>query len=313
MDCVTFQPTITMKSDRTRPLKSDDGMEARQRLLMQSYHRAVTTAKAPPEACTTEEVFAWMFTLSVGNMTEKARVLSNLAVLDTRCPGFMLPMAAGFAGSSSCALMRVLDLGNNVSGSAGLPAATQKTIGRALLNMTANNVTGSLWSFLKRRENDAMEIDDSENLDLANKMPVSLALEIIAKLPGPEFGPALKLPDGHTVGEHCAAWTRYWTSYYTSRALFGINVETSSTSYSKYFMEELACMHDLTSSASLKSLVSDYMQVYFADAATEFISTLGTRGGAKSRTYHDHYSMSDSDPLGEVGCFLLLRPRAFHF
>jgi hypothetical protein len=83
-----------------------------------------------------------------------------------------------------------------------------------------------------------------------------------------------------------------------------VNVETSSTTYSKYFMEELACMHDLTRTSSLRTVVSDYMQVYFADAAIEYISALGVRGGAKSRVYHDHYSLDDSDPLGEVGWLL---------
>ena len=46
------------------------------------------------------------------------------------------------------------------------------------------------------------------------------------------------------------------------------------------------------------------MQVYFADAATEYISALGVRGGAKSRCYHDYYSLNDNDPLGEVGWLL---------
>ena len=282
---------------------TDDPMGARQRLLMTSYGQAARAA-GPPAACSQAEVYAWMYTLSAGNKTDQAAVLGTLSVLPTRCPQFLLPMSAGFAGSSSCALMRVYDLASNATRWPALPPASRLVIARALLNMSANNNTGSLWSFVSRRQNDAMEIDNSENLDLANKIPVSLALEIIATLPGPEFGPALRLPDGHTVAEHLDAWSRYWHSYFTSRALYGVNVETSSTSYSKYFMEELACMHDLTRSPSLRSLVSDYMQVYFADAAIEYISALGVRGGAKSRVYHDHYSLDDSDPLGEVGWLL---------
>lgn len=133
---------------------------------------------------------------------------------------------------------------------------------------------------------------------------MSLALELIAHLPAPEFGPQLRLPDGHTVAEHCEAWARYWRTFFRTRALYGIQVETSSTSYAKYFMEELACMHDITLSESLRSLVSDYMQVYFADAATEYISSLAVRGGAKSRCYHDYYSLNDGDPLAEVGWLL---------
>ena len=105
---------------------------------------------------------------------------------------------------------------------------------------------------------------------------MSLALELIAQLPAPEFGPQLRLPDGHTVAEHCEAWARYWRTFFRTRALYGIQVETSSTSYAKYFMEELACMHDITLSESLRSLVSDYMQVYFADAATEQAASLLT-------------------------------------
>eukprot|EP01052_Picozoa_sp_SAG31_P044056 SAG31_NODE_7545_length_1659_cov_1.344231_1_plen_381_part_00 len=285
--------------------RGGDRMGARQRLLMAAYARAAQNTGPPPAACSQAEVYSWMYTLSAGNATERAAVLRTLSALPTRCPNFLLPMSAGFAGSSSCSLMRVCDLASNATDGLALPLASRLAIARALLNMSANPFSGSLWSFVSRRQGDGgMEIDNSENLDLATKMPVSLALEIIVTLPGPEFGPALRLPDGHTVAEHCAAWSHYWHSYFTSRALYGINVETSSTTYSKYFMEELACMHDLTRSASLRSLVSDYMQVYFADSAIEYISTLGVRGGAKSRVYHDHYSLDDSDPLGEVGWLL---------
>ena len=280
-----------------------DAMGARQRLLMAAYDHTARAA-GPIESCSLAEVESWMYSLSAqSNETEVATVLSDLAALPTRCPKFLLPMASGFAGSSSCALMRVYQLASNATPTP-LPLASKRVIARALLNMTADPSAGSLWAFVHRREDDAMEIDDSENLDLANKMPVSLALEIIESLPGPEFGPDLRLPDGHSVAEHRAAWSRYWSAYFSSRALYGINVETSSTSYSKYFMEELACMHDLTLSSSLRALVSDYMQVYFADAATEYISALGVRGGAKSRVYHDYYSLNDNDPLGEVGWLL---------
>ena len=246
-------PPAVAGSDRGPRL---DAMGARQRLLMGAYDRAARAA-GPPEACSLAEVFGWMYSLSAGNETEVATALSDLAALPTRCPRFLLPMASGFAGSSSCALMRVYRLASNAT-SMPLPLASQRVIGRALLNMTANPKSGSLWAYVHRREDDAMEIDGSENLDLANKIPVSLALEIIEALPGPEFGPELRLSDGRTVAEHHAAWSRYWQSYFTSRALFGINVETSSTSYAKYFMEELACMHDLTTSPSLRALVSDY-------------------------------------------------------
>eukprot|EP01050_Picozoa_sp_SAG11_P006421 SAG11_NODE_496_length_8931_cov_2.956015_8_plen_900_part_00 len=303
--------TLRMKGDDATATSAEsasitDEMGKRQHLLMQAYSRAAL-AKGQPPPCSQAEVYSFMFILSAGNTTEKALVLAALAALPTRCPGFLLPMESGFAASSSCALMRVNKLAANAAPAAqgeALPLASKLVIGRVLLNMSADPLRGSLWSFVTRRADDTIEIDDSENLDLANKIPVSLALELIAELPAPEFGPQLRLPDGHTVAEHCEAWACYWRTFFRTRALYGINVETSSTSYSKYFIEELACMHDLTLSQSLRALISDYMQVYFADAATEYISSLAVRGGAKSRCYHDYYSLNDGDPLGEVGWLL---------
>jgi hypothetical protein len=250
------------------------------------------------------EVKGMMYALQAGSSFEKDAVLLTLSQLPTRCPEFLLPLAAGFAGSDSCALIRVYRLLENK-----LPLQSKLAIGTALLNMSSNNATGSLWAFIRERQDDAIEIDDSESLDLANKVPVSLALEAVESLPGPRFGPGAVLPDGHTVAEHCAAWSRYWKTYFRSRALFGVNVEVASTIYSKYFMEELACMHDLTQDAQLRALVADYMQLYFADAATEFLLTANatvsgqaaTRGGAKARVYHDHYFFDDSDPIEQAG------------
>ena len=104
-----------------------------------------------------------MYTLSAGNATAKAVVLKTLADLPTRCPDFLLPMESGFAASSSCALMRVNMLATNAAPEA-LPLASKLIIGRALLNMSTDPLRGSLWSFVTRRADDTIEIDDSENL-----------------------------------------------------------------------------------------------------------------------------------------------------
>ena len=149
---------------------------------------------------------------------------------------------------------------------------------------------------------EVLEIDDSENHDMCSKSQQSIAVEILHSMgdAGPEFGPQAKLADGHTLEEHKTAWAAYWRSYFRNAALHGINIEIASQIYAKYLFKGLFCMHDLTMDGGLQTLISDFLQIYYADVATEFVSPPGecqaTRGGSKSRVYGKAaYSFSNND------------------
>ena len=122
--------------------------------------------------------------------------------------------------------------------------------------------------------------DGSENLDATRKACLylsALALNIS------HAGKMLQL-DGKTVAEHAAAWQVHWSLYFRHRAVEGLGVEMGSPTYNKYSVQNYLNLADLAS-PSLAALASDFLQLWFADAAQAFIPSTGLRGGAHNRVY----------------------------
>jgi hypothetical protein len=125
--------------------------------------------------------------------------------------------------------------------------------------------------------------DGSENLDATRK--ASLYLSAVALN---ATQPSLRLElDGKTVAEHAAAWETHWTRYFQHRAVEGIGVEMGSPTYGKYAIQNYLNIADLGGTAALRKLASDFLQLWFADAAQAFLPTTGVRGGAHNRVYRD--------------------------
>lgn len=275
----------------TTSVDNADPVADRQRLLMDAEFKVVTAT--PPEKCSIAEVDAMLLTMYVGDEAQRQATLETLRNIDERCPNWLVASLTNTTKNSDlqvpgCHAMRLYQNTRDL-----LPSNFQHSVGLALLNMVNSKSWGSYYPFLRQYENgsDVLEMDDSENHDINKKSQQSVAIEILASLPGPHFGPDVVLADGFKVSQHREAWAAYWRSYFRMQALHGINVETGSSVYAKCFLDGLTCLHDLTMDGGLQMLVSDYLQLYFADAATEFIfqpSCEGFRGGAKARTKADH-------------------------
>ena len=60
-----------------------------------------------------------------------------------------------------------------------------------------------------------------------------------------------------------------------------------SPTYGKYAIQNYLNIADLAGTAALRKLASDFLQLWFADAAQAFLPTTGVRGGAHNRVYRD--------------------------
>eukprot|EP00664_Eupelagonemidae_sp_cell27_P007209 gene7209-4593_t len=204
-------------------------MGARQQLQMLAFLRS---SPPSPEECSLQEVDGMMFKLYAGNVTQRREVVDTLRSIDSRCPDWLqaaLNNSAADLGVPACHVIRVYQKTRDQ-----LPAASKRSFGLALLNMVNDPGWGSYVPFLDRYKDNTFEIDGSENHDMAKKVQQSLAVEVLATLPGPEFGPDAKLSDNSTIGQHRAAWMTYWRSYLRLMALHGINIEIASQIYAKY-------------------------------------------------------------------------------
>jgi hypothetical protein len=123
-------------------------------------------------------------------------------------------------------------------------------------------------------------LDGTENIDATRK--ASLYLAALA-LNYTQPRTPLEL-DGKTVAEHAAAWESHWISYFQHRAVEGIGVEMGSPTYAKYTLQNYLNIADFAP-GSLGELASNFLQLWFADAAQAFLPTTGVRGGAHNRVY----------------------------
>ena len=183
------------------------------------------------------------------------------------------------ASCMTCLLRCILDL----TCSANLTSDAED----AILNMCYNyinkrskvaNARGSVWI-----------IQESENIDARFKSTFLLAaLALEADI---SYGPNVILDDGYTIKTHRKAWQYYWCEYFRQRAREGINVEIASPQYAKY---NFACYYnimDLCSWQELSYLAEDFITLYWADTASDFLPSTGIRGGSETRCYKNNYLM----------------------
>ncbi len=149
-----------------------------------------------------------------------------------------------------------------------------------------------MWSFVRRRSRlsaargDPWRIEHSENIDAIQKASYLLALEALAGA-GPPYGPDLRLDDGHPIAAHAAAWRDWWMAWLRERAREGIQVEIASPTYAKYSLSATFNLRDFASDPALRARAEDFLTLYFADVAQDFLAPAGTRGLASTRVYKD--------------------------
>eukprot|EP00912_Choanoflagellata_sp_UC4_P001256 UC4_evm1s782 len=133
--------------------------------------------------------------------------------------------------------------------------------------------------------------DGSENLDITRKTSLylsALALNISS--------PSKRLElDGETVAEHAAAWEDHFKRYLHHRAIEGIGVEMGSPTYGKYTLQNLFNLVDLAPGVS--PLASNFLNLWFADAAQSFLPAIGVRGGSEDLSIIDNMAMTPQATL----------------
>ena len=126
----------------------------------------------------------------------------------------------------------------------------------------------------------------SENHDAMQKGSHLLCALALKNAPG--YGPSQVLKDGSTVGEHATAWTDYFQRYFIGRAKEGINAEIASPIYAKYSVGAYYNIMDFSDSPVLRGLAEKFITLYWADTASDWVST-GVRGGGEARCYKENY------------------------
>jgi len=150
-----------------------------------------------------------------------------------------------------------------------------------------------MWSWIETRsrltdaQGSVWRISGSENHDAMQKSGYLLCAQALARAGSP-WGPQRRLKDGHTLEEHTRAWTKYWFNYFGQRAREGINCEIASPIYAKYSVGCYYNVRDFARSAQLRRRAEDFLHLYWADSACEFLPN-GVRGGAQTRVYKNDY------------------------
>lgn len=108
--------------------------------------------------------------------------------------------------------------------------------------------------------------------------------------------------DGHTAGEHLAAWTNYLKVYLLERARKGMTIEIDSPSYASATLTAIYRIYDLTDDPVLKQRAGHYITLFWALWAEHQIN--GTGGGAKTRTYPDS-AKRGGDFMAHAAAYLL--------
>jgi Bacterial Ig-like domain len=128
------------------------------------------------------------------------------------------------------------------------------------------------------------KIHDSENHDTKHKGSHLMCL--IALKNSPSYGPNTVLGDGGSVAEHLNAWTSYYLRYFRARAMEGINVEIASPIYAKYTVDAYYNIMDFADSPELRALAKTFIDLYWADTVSDWVSS-GVRGGGETRCYRE--------------------------
>lgn len=159
-----------------------------------------------------------------------------------------------------------------------------------MTTQTRELIEDNMWSWIETRseiseaEQNVWMIYDSENHDAMTKGSHLMCL--LALKNASRYGPNVVLPDGGTIDEHLSAWTAFFMRYFRSRAQEGINVEIACQQYAKYTVGAYYNIMDFSDSAELRALAKTFIDLYWADTASDWLSS-GVRGGAQTRCYRE--------------------------
>lgn len=162
--------------------------------------------------------------------------------------------------------------------------------GSRLTTQTRELIEDNMWVWLDTRskiaeaEQSEWLIYDSENHDAMTK--ASHVMCLLALKNSPRYGPDAVLSDGGTITQHLDAWTAFYMRYFRARAREGINVEIACQQYARYTVGAYYNIMDFADSPSLRQLVKTFIDLYWADTTSDWLST-GVRGGAQTRCYRE--------------------------
>jgi hypothetical protein len=168
-----------------------------------------------------------------------------------------------------------------------------------LTEANRESIRNTMWSWIDTRSRLAdatgsvWRISGSENHDAMQKAGYLLCAQSLAQA-APPWGSQRRLEDGHTVEKHARAWTKYWFDYFGHRAQEGINCEIACPQYAKYTVGCYYNLRDFARSPQLRRRAEDFLHLYWADSACEFLPT-GVRGGAQTRVYKTDYLFRGTD------------------
>lgn len=175
-------------------------------------------------------------------------------------------------------------------------AYLDRTMGTRMSDEARAAVEEMMWRYIDRRSlksdahpyvaEKAWVIKDSENLDIMHRSTCLLAAQALKD--HPDYAGA-ELHDGFTITNHYTAWTANMKEMIRQRAMHGISVEVASPTYAKYTLHSFNNVADFAESTILRGLAADFVTLYWADTAQDFVKATGIRGGAQTRTYKDKY------------------------
>lgn len=157
------------------------------------------------------------------------------------------------------------------------------------------NIEDMMWRWIRSRsklteaQGTVWVYHGSENHDAMQKGGYLLCAEALKDAPG--YGPNLVLADGRPLAQHAAAWSGYFERYFVARAKEGINAEIASPIYAKYTVGVYYNLMDFAESPALRVLAERFINLYWADTASDW-SLTGVRGGGETRCYKDDYLRS---------------------
>lgn len=155
---------------------------------------------------------------------------------------------------------------------------------------TRELIEDNMWSWLETRsslseaQQNVWKIYDSENHDAMTKGSHLMCL--IALKNSPRYGADIVFPDGGTIADHLSAWTAFYMRYFRARAQEGINVEIACQQYARYTVGAYYNIMDFAESAELRALAKTFIDLYWADTASDWLSS-GVRGGGQTRCYRE--------------------------
>ncbi|MCG3115074.1 MAG: hypothetical protein LLH30_05280 [Candidatus Manganitrophus sp. SA1] len=168
------------------------------------------------------------------------------------------------------------------------------TMNSRMSNTSRDALEYIMWFYVRTRSKHSdfigsvWTVNKSENIDALQKSNYALAVQALS-MAGPPYGPSLQLRDGYTIDNHYTGWVAYWKKYFRERAREGINIEVASPTYARTTLAAYYNLRDFSESSVLVRLAGDFLTLYWADVANEYLASAGVRGGAKTRNYKNVY------------------------